>query len=176
MLATMARPGTRVRPRPSGTVPFRLTHAFGAVSATLAGQAGVGEDELVVPVPDNAGRHVSRDPVVPSGIGPAFPPPRTPELQAAGFPRPPANGAVANRRFASPADLDAASGERRRSPASMPEVIEASPAPPGGRPSPRPARPRIGQPASASPAAGAAAPRVRARVAPGRDLGQPAEV
>ena len=80
----------------------------------------------MIPVPDDAGRHVSGDPVVPPGIGPAFPPPRTPEPRAAGCPRPPASGAVANRRFASPADLDAASGERRRSPASTPEVIEAA--------------------------------------------------
>src|SRR4051794_24656695 len=130
--STVGRPAAVPLPRRSKGFPFcsspetvRITRAFGAVSATLAGQAGVGEDELVVPVPDDAGRHVSGDPVVPPGIGPAFPPPRTPEPRAAGCPRPPASGAVANRRFASPADLDAASGERRRPLAPMPEVIEA---------------------------------------------------
>ena len=75
--------GGRSKGFPSGPSPgtVRITRAFGAVSATLAGHAGVGEDEPVIPVPDDAGRHVSGDPVMPPGIGPAFPPPARPSRE-----------------------------------------------------------------------------------------------
>ena len=99
---------------------------LGAVLAAFAEAVGAGEDKLVVLVLDNAGRHVSGDLVVPKGIELAFLPPYTPELQPAEHLWPLANEAVANKHFASLADLDAALSERCRTLATMPEVIKAA--------------------------------------------------
>ena len=55
-----------------------------------------------------------------------FLPPHTPELQPAEHLWPLANEAVANKHFATLADLDAALSERCRTLAAMPEVIKAA--------------------------------------------------
>ena len=80
----------------------------------------------MVLVLDNAGWHVSGNSVVPPGIELAFLPPYTPELQPAEHLRPLADEAVANKRFATLQDLDAALGERCRTLAAMPEAIKAA--------------------------------------------------
>ena len=97
-----------------------------AVLAVFAEQLGAGEDKLIILVLDNAGWHVSGDLAVPAGIELAFLPPCTPELQPAEHLWPLANEAVANKHFASLADLDAALGERCRTLAAMPETIKAA--------------------------------------------------
>jgi DDE superfamily endonuclease len=97
-----------------------------AVLAAFAAAVGAGEGKLVILVLDNAGWHVSGDLVVPPGIELAFLPPYTPELQPAEHLWPLANEAVANKYFATLADLDAALSERCRVLAATPEVIKAA--------------------------------------------------
>ena len=112
-----------------GTVDTDLFGAVLAVLAVLAAfarAAGAGEGKLIVLVLDNAGWHVSGDLVVPPGIELAFLPPYTPELQPAEHLWPLANEAVANKYFASLADLDTALSERCRTLAAMPETIKAA--------------------------------------------------
>ena len=99
---------------------------LGAVLAAFAEQVGAGEGKLVILVLDNAGWHVSGDLVVPPGIGLAFLPAYTPELQPAEHLWPLADEAVANQHFATLKDLDAALSERCRTLATMPEVIKAA--------------------------------------------------
>jgi hypothetical protein len=102
------------------------TGPLGAVPAAFAGQVGAGEGELVVPVPDDAGRHVSGDLVVPPGIELAFLPPCAPEPRPAERLRPLAGEAVASKPFATLADLDAALSERCRTLAGTPETVKAA--------------------------------------------------
>jgi hypothetical protein len=97
-----------------------------AVLAAFAAEVGAGEGKLVVLVLDNAGWHVSGDLVVPPGIELAFLPPYTPEPWPAEHLRPLADEAVANKHFATLADLDAALSERCRTLDAMPEVIKAA--------------------------------------------------
>ena len=59
------------------------TELLGAVLAAFAEEVGAGKGKLVILVLDNAGWHVSGDLVVPPGIGLAFLPSYTPELQPA---------------------------------------------------------------------------------------------
>src|SRR3954447_15410922 len=97
-----------------------------AVLAAFAAAVGAGEGKLIVLVLDNAGWHISGDLVVPKGIGLAFLPSYTPELQPAEHLWPLADEAVANKHFATLKDLDAALSERCRTLADMPEVIKAA--------------------------------------------------
>ena len=99
---------------------------FGAVLAAFAQAVGVGAGKLIILVLDHAGWHVSDKLVVPEGIELAFLPAYTPELQPAECLWPLTNEAVANQRFATLKDLDAALGERCRRLAAMPEIIKAS--------------------------------------------------
>jgi DDE superfamily endonuclease len=119
-----------VHPATGGVVWFVCSTVdatlLGAVLAAFAEEVGAGEDELIVLVLDDAGWHASGDLVVPPGIGLAFLPPHTPEPQPAEHLWPLADEAVANERFASLKDLDAALGERRRKLAAMPEAIKAA--------------------------------------------------
>jgi hypothetical protein len=96
------------------------------VLAASAAAVGAGQGKLVILVLDNAGWHVSGDLVVPPGIELAFLPPYTPELQPAERLWPLTNEAVANRHFATLADLDAALSARCRTLAAMPDVIKAA--------------------------------------------------
>jgi hypothetical protein len=97
-----------------------------AVPAAFAEEVGAGEGKLIVLVLDNAGWHISGDLVVPKGIELAFLPAYTPELQPAERLWPLTDEAVANKHFASLADLDAALSERCRTLAAMPEAIKAA--------------------------------------------------
>jgi transposase len=97
-----------------------------AVLAAFAAAVGAGEGELIVLALDNAGRHISGDLVVPKGIELAFLPAYTPELRPAEHLRPLTGEAVANKHSATLKDLDAASSERCRTLADMPEVIKAA--------------------------------------------------
>jgi transposase len=119
-----------VRPSTGAVVWFVCTGVdaglLGAVLAAFAEQVGAGEDKLIVLVLDNAGWHVSGDLVVPPGIELAFLPPYTPELQPAERLWPLTNEAVANKHFATLADLDTALSERCRALAAMPETIKAA--------------------------------------------------
>jgi DDE superfamily endonuclease len=99
---------------------------LGAVLAAFAEQVGAGEGKLVILVLDNAGWHVSGELVVPKGIELAFLPAYTPELQPAERLWPLTNEAVANKHFATLAELDAALSERCRTLAAMPDVIKAA--------------------------------------------------
>jgi hypothetical protein len=99
---------------------------LGAVLAAFAETIGAGEDKLIILVLDNAGWHVSGDLVVPPGIELAFLPAYTPELQPAERLWPLTNEAVANKHFATLADLDTALSERCRALAAMPETIKAA--------------------------------------------------
>ena len=99
---------------------------LGAVLAAFAEQVGAGEGKLVILVLDNAGWHVSGDLVVPKGIELSFLPSYTPELQPAEHLWPLADEAVANKRFATLKDLDAALSERRRTLVAMPETVKAA--------------------------------------------------
>ena len=102
------------------------TGSLSAVLAAFAEEVGAGEDKLIVLVLDNAGWHVSGDLVVPPGIEPAFLPPYTPEPRPAERLWPLTNEAVANKHFATLADLDTALSERCRALAAMPETIKAA--------------------------------------------------
>jgi transposase len=102
------------------------TALLSAVLAAFAEQVGAGDGKLVILVLDNAGWHVSSDLIIPPGIELMFLPPYTPELQPAEHLWPLANEAVANKHFATLADLDATLSERCRTLAAMPEVIKAA--------------------------------------------------
>src|SRR3954451_24133407 len=106
-----------------GTVDTGL---LSAVLAAFAAAVGAGEGKLIVLVPDNAGWHVSGDLVVPKGIGLAFLPAHTPELQPAEHLWPLADEAVANKHFATLKDLDAALSERCRTLAAVPGTVKAA--------------------------------------------------
>jgi DDE superfamily endonuclease len=106
-----------------GTVDAALPSAVLTASAAAVG-AGAGK--RIVPVLDNAGWHVSGELVVPPGIELAFLPPYTPELQPAEHLWPLANEAVANKPFATLAELDVALSERCRTLGAMPESIKAA--------------------------------------------------
>lgn len=56
---------------------------FQSVLDAFAEATGSGQDKTVVPVPDNAGRHVSGKLKIPDGIHFCFLPPYSPELQSA---------------------------------------------------------------------------------------------
>jgi transposase len=102
------------------------TALLSAVLAAFAEQVGAGAGKRIILVLDNAGWHVSDELVVPKGIELVFLPAYTPELQPAERLWPLANEAVANRHFATLAELDAALSERCRTLAAMPEVIKAA--------------------------------------------------
>ena len=102
------------------------TELLSAVLAAFAEQVGAGGGKLVILVLDNAGWHVGGDLIIPPGIELMFLPPYTPELQPAEHLWPLANEAVANKHFATLADLGAALSERCRTLAAMPEVIKAA--------------------------------------------------
>jgi transposase len=85
-----------------------------ALLAAFARQTGAGRERHVVPVPDDAGRHGPEGLVVPEGIGLVFLPPCSPELQPAERLWPLVDGPIANRHFATLADLEAVIAERCR--------------------------------------------------------------
>ena len=101
------------------------TALFAAVLARLAAAVGAGKDKAVILVLDRAGWHASERLAVPAGVRLVFQPPYSPELQPAERLWPLAREAVANRHFATLADLDRALAARCLALADRPEVIKA---------------------------------------------------
>ena len=87
---------------------------FAALLAAFAQQVGAGRERHVVLVLDNAGWHGPEDLPVPDGITLVFLPPYSPELQPAERLWSLVDEPVANRHFATLADLDAVVAERCR--------------------------------------------------------------
>jgi transposase len=87
---------------------------FAALLAAFARAVGAGRERHVVLVLDNAGWHGPEGLEVPDGITLVFLPPYSPELQPAERLWPLVDEPVANRHFASLADLDAVVAERCR--------------------------------------------------------------
>jgi hypothetical protein len=101
------------------------TALFAAALARFAAAVGAGPGERVILVLDGAGWHVGAGLAVAEGLRLEFPPPYSPELRPAERPWPLTNQAIANRRFAGLADLDAALAERCLGPCDRPEVVKA---------------------------------------------------
>jgi transposase len=111
-LASILQAASRKRKRPlaSGlSKPF-----FEALLAAFARQTGAGRQRHIVLVLDNARWHGPEGLVVPDGISPVFLPPYSPELQPAEQLWPLVDEPVANRHFATLADLEAVIAERCR--------------------------------------------------------------
>jgi transposase len=87
---------------------------FEVLLASFARETGAGRERHIVLVLDNAGWHGPKGLAVPDGITLAFLPPCSPELQPAERLWPLVDEPVANRRFATLADLDAVVAERCR--------------------------------------------------------------
>ena len=87
---------------------------FEGLLAGFAQKTGAGRDRHIVLVLDNAGWHGPKNLTVPDGITLAFLPPYSPELQPAERLWPLVDEPVANRHFATLADLDAVVAERCR--------------------------------------------------------------
>jgi transposase len=87
---------------------------FAAPLAAFAREVGAGRERRVVLVLDNAGWHGPKGLAVPDGVTLVFLPPHSPELQPAERLWPLVDEPVANRHFATLADLDAVVAERCR--------------------------------------------------------------
>ena len=87
---------------------------FEALLAALARRTGAGRERHIVLVLDNAGWHGPKGLAVPDGITLVFLPPYSPELQPAERLWPLVDEPVANKHFATLAELDATVGERCR--------------------------------------------------------------
>ena len=87
---------------------------FEQLLAAFAREAGAGHERIIVLVLDNAGWHGPKGLAVPDGITLVFLPPYSPELQPAERLWPLVDEPVANRHFATLADLDAVVAERCR--------------------------------------------------------------
>lgn len=85
---------------------------FAALLAEFARAVGAGRERHVVLALDNAGWHGPENLAVPEGITLVFLPPYSPELQPAERLWPLVDEPVANRHFATLADLEAAVAER----------------------------------------------------------------
>src|SRR3954465_3407562 len=78
---------------------------FAALLALFAREAGAGRDRILVLELDNAGWHTAPNLAVPDGIRPVYLPPYSPELQPAEHLWPVLDEPLANRHFATLADL-----------------------------------------------------------------------
>src|SRR3712207_351393 len=87
---------------------------FAELLAAFARQTGAGRKRHVILVLDNAGWHGPEGLHVPDGISLVFLPPYSPELQPAEHLWPLVDEPIANRHFASLADLEAVVAERCR--------------------------------------------------------------
>ena len=101
------------------------TALFAAVLARFARAVGAGRDKAVILVLDRAGWHASGHLAVPAGVRLVFQPPYSPELQPAERLWPLAREAVANRHFASLAELDRALAARCLELADQPKTVKA---------------------------------------------------
>jgi hypothetical protein len=99
---------------------------FSAVLARFAAAVGAGSKKHVLLVLDGAGWHVSAGLVVPEGIRLVFLPPYSPELQPAEHLWPLVKEAIANRYFATLADLGRALARRCRALTAQPHILSAN--------------------------------------------------
>jgi transposase len=79
---------------------------FAALLALFAREAGAGRERLIVLGLDNAGWHTAPNLAVPDGIRPVYLPRYSPELQPAEHLWPVLDEPLANRHFATLADLE----------------------------------------------------------------------
>ena len=96
---------------------------FAETLALLARDAGAGPDRAIMLVTDNAGWHTDPGLTVPNGIRLVCLPPYSPEFQPAETPWTHVDGPLANRHFATLADLDAVAADRCVTRANDPERI-----------------------------------------------------
>jgi transposase len=87
---------------------------FEMMLAGFARETGAGRDRIIVLLLDGAGWHTEPNLAVPEGIRLIYLPPYTPELQPAEHLWPLVDEPVANRHFATLADLDAVLASRCR--------------------------------------------------------------
>ena len=87
---------------------------FAALLALFAREAGAGQDRLIVLELDNAGWHTAPNLVVPEGLRLVYLPGYSPELQPAEHLWPVLDEPLANRHFATLADLERVVTERCR--------------------------------------------------------------
>ena len=104
-------------------LPTVSTVAFSAALANFAQDQGVGPTKQIVLALDGAGWHSSPQVQVPPGIHCVPLPPYSPELQPAERLWPLVNEPLANRAFATLAELDTVVGERCVYLAEHPEVV-----------------------------------------------------
>ena len=97
----------------SGASVDEATRTTGS-SCRATRKTGAGRERHIVLVLDNAGWHGPEGLAVPEGISLVFLPPYSPELQPAEHLWPLVDEPVANRHFATLADLEAAIAERCR--------------------------------------------------------------
>ena len=107
-----------------GYHPRVNTGTYNQALADFARAVGAGPGKRVVLVVDGASWHRSRSVVVPEGVHIVFLPPYSPELQPAERLWPLSNEAVANRHFATLADLEAAQAQRCQALSQEPELVE----------------------------------------------------
>lgn len=98
---------------------------FNLALAHFARVVGAGPDKPIVLVLDQAGWHQSARGVVPPGLHLVSLPPYSPELQPAERLWPLTNEPLANRRFATLAELDAVLGYRCADLADQPAQVRA---------------------------------------------------
>ncbi len=99
--------------------------AFSAALREFAGSARAGPGRRVVVVLDGAGWHSGRGVTVPAGLHLVFLPPYSPELQPVERLWPLTNEPLANRHFATLAQLEAVQAARCLTLRAQPEVIRA---------------------------------------------------
>ena len=87
---------------------------FAALLAAFARETGAGRERSIVLVLDDAGWHGPEGLDIPGGIGLAFLPPHSPELQPAEHLWPLVDEPIANRHVASPDELSTIVAARRR--------------------------------------------------------------
>ncbi len=100
------------------------TATYNQALADFAHAVGAGPHKRVVLVVDGASWHRSKSVVVPEGVHLVFLPPYSPELQPAERLWPLTNEVVANRHFATLADLEAAQEQWCRELSQRPEWVE----------------------------------------------------
>ena len=95
-------------------MPTVNTAAFSLALAAFAKEQGVGPNQRILLVLDQAGWHKSRDLVIPEGLHLLFLPSHSPELQPAERLWPLSNEPLANRVFRSLDELEQVQSERCR--------------------------------------------------------------
>jgi hypothetical protein len=104
-------------------MPTVTTAAFSLALAAFAQEQGVGPDQHILLVLDQAGWHTSADLQLPPGLHLLFLPSHSPELQPAERLWPLSNEPLANRALASLDELEQLQAERCRWLQAHPEVI-----------------------------------------------------